>query len=117
MDKYDYIYYTALINNHDSSYKNNEISDPHCVFNETRSTPIITDCSKYDMTITNFKLDTKCLPLFFPVIHSNNSSNVTQPERHTTIYTVKIVYNGTSFSQNVIITTQDQTISGTVAPD
>ena len=29
MDKYDYTYYTALINNHDSSYENSEISEPH----------------------------------------------------------------------------------------
>ena len=117
MDRYEYTYYTALINNHDSSYKNGEISEPHCIFNETRSTPIIKDCSKYDMTITNFKLDTKTLPVFIPVIQYNNASNVSQPERHTTIYTVTLEYNGTSFTKNVIIKTQDQTISGIAAPD
>ena len=116
MDKYDYTYYTALINNHDSSYKNSDISEPHCVFNETRTTPIITDCSKYDMTITNFKLDTKTLPVFIPVIQFNNSPTVTQPDRHKTIYTVTLEFNGTSFTKNVRIKTQDRTISGTTAP-
>ena len=109
MDKYDYTYYTALINNHDSSYDNGEISEPHCVINETRSTPMIKDCSKYDMTITNFKLDKKTLPVFIPVIQKNNASNVSQPDRHKTIYTITLEFNGTSFTQNVRIKTQDKT--------
>ena len=53
------------------------------------------------MTITNFKLDTKTLPVFIPVIQYNNSAIVSQPERHTTIYTVTLENNGTSFTKNV----------------
>ena len=117
MDRYEYTYYTALINNLDSSYKNSEISEPHCVFNETRSTPIMTDCSRYEMKITNFKLDTKTLPVFIPLILQKKSAIVSQHERHFTIYTITLEFNGILFTWKVIIKTQDQTISGIAAPD
>ena len=55
--------------------------------------------------------------MFIPVIQHNKSAIVSQPDRHTTIYTITLEFNGTSFTKNVIIKTQDKTISGIAAPE
>ena len=51
MSRYDYTYYTCLINNHDSKHTSSTI-EPALQFNEDRNYPIITNTADYDMTIT-----------------------------------------------------------------
>ena len=84
---YNYTYFTVLSNNHDSKH-NEDTPEPHLQFREDREAPIITNCSDYDVAITNFKLDTKCLPSFIPVIKYNYSPSDIQ--RTETIYEITL---------------------------
>lgn len=54
-------------------------SDPIVKFEETRSTPILTDASKYNFSIVRFTINgaNKDLPLFIPIANKNQS-NTTQ---------------------------------------
>ena len=110
---YNYTYFTVLSNNHDSKHTEG-MPEPHLQFREDREAPIITNCSDYDVAITNFKLDTKCLPSFIPVIKYNNSP--TDIQRTETIYeiTLGIQQSGSaspflSFTTSVMFVPQDTT--------
>jgi len=110
---YNYTYFTVLSNNHDSKHTEG-MPEPHLQFREDREAPIITNCSDYDVAITNFKLDTKCLPSFIPVIKYNNSP--TDIQRTETIYeiTLGIQESGSespfiSFTSAVMFVPQDTT--------
>jgi len=110
---YNYTYFTVLSNNHDSKHTEG-MPEPHLQFREDREAPIITNCSDYDVAITNFKLDTKCLPSFIPVIKYNNSP--TDIQRTETIYeiTLGIQESGSaspfiSFTTSVMFVPQDTT--------
>ena len=110
---YNYTYFTVLRNNHDSKHTEG-MPEPHLQFREDRQAPIITNCSDYDVAITNFKLDTKCLPSFIPVIKYNNSP--TDIQRTETIYeiTLGIQESGSaspfiSFTTSVMFVPQDTT--------
>jgi hypothetical protein len=88
--------------------------EPHLQFREDREAPIITNCSDYDVAITNSKLDTKCLPAFIPVIKFNNSP--TDIQRTETIYeiTLGIQESGSaspfiSFTTSIMFVPQDTT--------
>ena len=85
---YDYTYFTVLSNNHDSKHVDG-MPEPHLQFREDREAPIITNCSDYDVAITNFKLDTKCLPSFIPTIKFNNDSP-TDIQRNEAIYQITL---------------------------
>ena len=85
---YNYTYFTVLSNNHDSKHVDG-MPEPHLQFREDREAPIITNCSDYDVAITNFKLDTKCLPSFIPTIKFNNDSP-TDIQRNETIYQITL---------------------------
>jgi hypothetical protein len=101
------VYYSALINNHDSKTSNaSTLSEPHLTFNEIRDNPIIKNCQDYKLAIINFKLDTKSLPVFIPVIEYDGSGK----NKSTTIYTVFFEYLGYSGFQNVLFKPQDETI-------
>ncbi len=101
------VYYSALINNHDSKTSNaSTLSEPHLTFYEIRDNPIIKNCQDYKLAIINFKLDTKSLPVFIPVIEYDGSGK----NKSTTIYTVFFEYLGYSGFQNVLFKPQDETI-------
>ena len=105
---YETIYYTALINNHDAKTNNGStISEPNLSFNETRDGPLISNCQDYKLAIVNFKLDTKSLPVFIPVIEYDESGK----NRSTTIYSIYFEYLGYSGEQSVLFTPQDETIN------
>ena len=112
MSRYDYTYYTCLINNHDSKHTPSTI-EPALQFNEDRNYPIITNTADYDMAITNFKLDTKTLPSFIPVIKYNASP--TQEQKFETIYEITFTLrtNGKRFghTEPVIFKPQDLSLS------
>ena len=117
MSRYDYTYYTCLINNHDSKHTPNTI-EPALQFNEDRNYPIITNTADYDMAITNFKLDTKTLPSFIPVIKYNASP--TKEQRLETIYevTFTVLIDGKLYSASTpcLFIPQDETVNGTTPP-
>jgi len=50
--------------------------DPNVKFEETRSTPILTDASKYNFSIVRFTINgaNKDLPLFIPIANKNQSN-------------------------------------------
>jgi hypothetical protein len=68
------------------------------------------------MTITNFKLDTKTLPVFIPVIEFNDGDSSHRTVRNKTIYAITLYFHGISFTQNVSFKTEDMTVSGTIPP-
>ena len=111
---YKYTYYTCLTNNIDSRITDTTI-EPNLQFNEMRENPIITNTKDYDVCITNFKLDTKTLPSFIPIIKYNNSQNLSDRQKNTTIYelTYSVTVNGTTYShtQPIYFKPQDTTIS------
>ena len=83
------IYYNVDIVNGKTKSTGNT-NDPVAQFNETRDLPIISDASKYKMSIIRYTMDgIKDLPLFIPVIEAN------QPDPNKTIYTISISYKGT----------------------
>lgn len=119
---YNYTYFTVLSNNHDSKHKEGD-PEPNLQFREDRENPIITNCSNYDVAITNFKLDTKCLPSFIPTIKYNNSP--TDIQRTETIYeiTLGIQESGSespfmAYTEPVMFVPQDTTTNNNseVAP-
>jgi len=117
MSRYDYTYYTCLINNHDSKHTPSTI-EPALQFNEDRNNPVITNTADYDMTITNFKLDTKTLPSFIPIIKYNQSP--TNEQKLETIYeiTLSVLIEGKLYSASApcLFIPQDETVSGITAP-
>jgi len=66
------IYYNLDVIN-SSLVDNGSFGDPVVKFEETRSTPILTDASKYNFSIIRFDINgaNKDLPLFIPVINKN----------------------------------------------
>jgi hypothetical protein len=91
----DILYYNASIvnNNTDDVGTGNQATlDPPIRFNETRDTPLIKDCSKYQFSIVRFIMNgaNKDLPLFIPQIQSGTGqSNVNLTE-----YGFCITYDG-----------------------
>ena len=66
MSRYEYVYLNCLINNIDSNSDFNH--EPHLVFNEDITSPLIINCEQYDLCISSFKVDLKTLPVFIPTI-------------------------------------------------
>ena len=100
------VYYTALINNHDSKVNDEDLTEePQLTFNEDRQYPIIQNCQDYQMSIINFKMDTKSLPVFIPIIKYDDSP----APSNDTIYNVYFSYEGYVFKQAVAYYEQDET--------
>lgn len=106
MSRYEYTYYNALINNIDANSSLDH--EPHLVFNESRDGGLITNCEDYEMSIANFKVDLKTLPLFLPTI-KYNADDSEETTRNTTIYSVTLEYGGYASHANVIFKPQDKT--------
>ena len=100
------VYYTALINNHDSKVNDEDLTEePQLTFNEDRQYPIIENCQDYQMSIINFKMDTKSLPVFIPIIKYDDSN----PTADVTIYNVYFSYEGYIAKDAVRFDAQDET--------
>jgi hypothetical protein len=84
----DYVYYNATISNNQTVTQLDAIN-PAIRFQETRSIPIVKDCSKYNMSIVRFTMDGKDLPLFIPVIRTG-ADNPTN-DINLTIYSVSLM--------------------------
>lgn len=79
----DYIYYDLDILNNDTTGLNAPV---RLVFQETRTTPFITDPSIYDFSVIRFSMDTPSLPVFVPQVQ------IGQPDINKTIYSVSMSY-------------------------
>jgi len=112
MSRWEYVYYNALINNIDSNSDFNH--EPHLVFNEDRTSPLITNCENYDMSIANFKVDLKTLPVFIPTI-KYSEDDTDESIRNRTIYTITLEYGGYSSTAHIYFHPQDKT-NGTTPP-
>lgn len=77
-------------------------SNPELAFSETRTDVIVKDPSNYYMSIVRFSLDTPSLPVFFPIIQSDQSNY------DLTVYSVSMVYNNITVQQYIYFVPQDQ---------
>ena len=110
MSNYNYVYYTAQINNDGSkspSDYNNE--EPHFEFKEDRKVPIIQNTEEYEMAVESAMFDLKSLPIFIPTIKYN--TNPTDLQKTETIYEVTLEFNSMAATVPVYFTPQDETIS------
>ena len=84
----DFIYYDISV----ASIRTEEtgINDPQVRFSETRTQPILSDCSKYNMSIIRFTMDGagSDLPMWIPTI-----ANVSV-DADVTIYNVSVIIGG-----------------------
>ena len=85
----DFVYYDVSV----SSIRTEEtgINDPQVRFQETRTQPILTDCSKYNMSIIRFTMDGagSDLPMWIPTIADPTT------DANVTVYNVSIVHGTT----------------------
>ena len=110
MSNYNYVYYTAQINNDGSkspSDYNNE--EPNLEFKEDRKVPIIQNTEEYVMAVESAMFDLKTLPIFIPTIKYN--TNPTDLEKTETIYEVTLSFNDMAKTVPVYFKPQDETIS------
>jgi hypothetical protein len=111
MSNYNYVYYTAQINNDaskSSSAFDNE--EPNFEFKEDRKVPIITESDKYEMAVESAMFDLKTLPNFIPTIKFK--MNPTDLQKIETIYEVTLEFDGMSSTVPIYFEPQDQTITG-----
>lgn len=91
----DHIYYNIDIINANNKATIEE--DPNASFTETRDSPILSDISKYKMSIVRFTMNgIRNLPLFIPIIEND------QANRNKTIYKLSIKYNNIEYTENII---------------
>ena len=110
MSNYNYVYYTAQINNDGSkSPANYNDEEPNLEFKEDRVTPIIKDSDQYEMAVESAMFDLKTLPVFVSTIKYNNDSP-TENQRLETIYEVTLEYNSYSATVPVYFKAQDETL-------
>ena len=100
------IYYDINVTNVDTATSSN----PALSFSETRTHTLLNDPSKYYMSIVRFSLNTPSLPVFFPIIQSNQSNY------NLTVYSVSMVYNNITVQQYIYFIPQDQSQSIPNAP-
>ena len=75
MSNYNYVYYTAQINNDGSKSPTNYTNEePNFEFKEDRKVPIIQNTEEYMMAVESAMFDLKTLPVFIPTIKYNNDS-------------------------------------------
>ena len=95
------IFYDITVTNINSNLSSN----PELAFTETRLNPLVSDPSKYYMSIVRFSLDTASLPVFLPTIQP------AQSDLNLTIYSVSMVYNNITVQQYINFIPQDQSQS------
>jgi hypothetical protein len=87
----DFLYYNlSIINNRTVDSAGGE-NDPAVVYNETRSTPLLNDASKYDFSIVRFAINGPSLnmPLFIPQVQ------IGQSNEDLTVYSITLELSGT----------------------
>jgi hypothetical protein len=87
---------------------------PPLIFSETREEPFINQPSRYKVAITRFSLESPTLPVFIPVIETN------QNDINKTVYKISLTFNyGGSeriFTQSVIWVPQNLSATAPTAP-
>ena len=88
------IYYNASITSTQARDNGRVINPPFVKFNETRDAPIVRNASQYYFSIIRFAMNgpNKNLPLFIPIIQTNNPSANPQTDPNKTIYYVSVPY-------------------------
>ena len=110
MSNYNYVYYTAQINNDGSkSPTNYDNEEPNFEFKEDKKIPIIQNTEEYVMAVESAMFDLKTLPIFIPTIKYN--TNPTDLGKTETIYEVTLSFNNMAKTVPVYFTPQDETIS------
>jgi len=98
---YDIVYYNADITNARTLDRGSG-QDPRVNFNETRDAPIISDASKYYLSIVRFTMNGagKELPLFIPTIDVNENGDNPTYDVNQTIYriTLRLQMNGNVYT-------------------
>ena len=97
----DFIYYDITVGS--SRTEETGISDPEFVFSETRSQPLISDSSLYNMSIIRFCMD-GCgsdLPMWIPTIDKTQTADLNK-----TIYVVSVQVGNRTASVNLEWTTE-----------
>jgi hypothetical protein len=113
MSNYNYVYYTAQINNDGSKSPTNYTNEePNLEFKEDRKVPIIQNTEEYMMAVESAMFDLKTLPVFIPTIKYNNDSP-TNIQRLETIYEVTLEFDGMAATVPVYFTPQDETLFDT----
>ena len=87
----DFLYYNlSIINNRTVDIAGGE-NDPAVIYNETRSTPLLNDASKYDFSIVRFAINGPSLnmPLFIPQVQ------IGQSNEDLTVYSITLELSGT----------------------
>ena len=82
----DYIYYNLDIINSQTDVESTS-KNPDTIFNETRTQPILQNCSNYEFSIIRFTMNgpNKTLPIFIPVIQTGPN----QDNPNKTVYAVR----------------------------
>ena len=92
---YQHVYYNVDIVNARTTSTGQD--DPIASFSETRDTSIVSDASKYKMSIIRFTMNgIKDLPLFIPIIEPD------QTDRNKTIYQASMKSGDTIITENII---------------
>jgi len=100
---YQHIYYNVDIVN--ARTQSNGNADPIASFSETRDTPIVSDASKYKMSIIRFTMNgIKDLPLFIPIIEEG------QPDRNKTIYRITLKSGSSTITENITFSPENSTL-------
>ena len=88
---YDIIYYNANITNNRTLDRGSG-QDPRVNFNETRDAPILHDASKYNLSVVRFTANGagKELPIFVPVIDTNDTGGNPTYNVNQTIYKITL---------------------------
>ena len=103
-----HVYYDMNIINNDQI---GDKAPPNLIFNDIRSNPILSDPSKYFLSVIRFNIETSnCLPIWIPQIQIGNVYN----DPNLTVYSFTLTYNDipsgeniTSGQQYVMFTTED----------
>ena len=105
------VYYDVTVVNIDS--KDNK-RPTRTVFNQTRSTPFISDPSKYYLSILRWTLDSFTLPLFIPQM--SQTAGVDGHDANETAYTVTMSYNDFIVRRPMLFIPQDKSAEEPIAP-
>lgn len=110
-DLVERLYYDVTVANLDS--KDNR-RPTRTVFNQTRSTPFISDPSKYYLSILRWTLDSYTLPIFIPQM--SRTAGVDGHDANETAYTVTMKYNDFIVRKPMIFIPQDDSAEVPIAP-
>ena len=106
MNSSNRIYYDVIVSN----LNNETVQPPILYFNQTRSTPYLTNPKDYNMSIVRWTLDTQSLPIFRPTIKP------TTTDANETIYSITLKYGSSIVEKFIIYEPQNETLTKPNAP-